>query len=330
MTQFDDWMPTRVFWQEGAPSMEWMLVGRRRFTRPFFEDTIQELLRHPFHHAFRRHTPLDELDSIAAANGSAPPKGFIFHMSRCGSTLLAQSLAAVDRHIVLSEPPPVDSILRSHFRDARITTAQRARWLRSLLTVMGRMREDVEDGLFVKFDCWSIAEIAVVRSAFPDVPWIFLYRDPIEVLVSQLRQPSLWAVPGSLSPAVLGIEPAELAGIPRDEHCARLLGRICQIAHDSFLSETGGLLVNYLELPQFCYTGMLRHFGLHLTSSEIETIRQTGQNYSKTPGLQFEPDAESKRQSASAREKELAEEWIAPHVAQLETRRTLAHAAARI
>ena len=42
-----------------------------------------------------------------------PPSGFIFHMSRCGSTLAARMLAASPRNIVLSEADPIDYVLRA-------------------------------------------------------------------------------------------------------------------------------------------------------------------------------------------------------------------------
>jgi hypothetical protein len=36
------------------------------------------------------------------------PDGFVFHMSRCGSTLVAQMLAVVPDHVVVSEAEPLD------------------------------------------------------------------------------------------------------------------------------------------------------------------------------------------------------------------------------
>ena len=46
----------------------------------------------------------DLLDQAAAEPG-IDPTGFIFHLARCGSTLVSQMLAALPEHIVLSEAP---------------------------------------------------------------------------------------------------------------------------------------------------------------------------------------------------------------------------------
>jgi hypothetical protein len=306
------WMPTRISWETGSPQVEWLLLGDQRFTHPFFEETVQQALLHPFHQAFRRTTPIDTL----AAHPSLPVKGFIFHMSRCGSTLLCQSLAALERNIVLSEAPAVDSILRAHLRDPAITHARRAVWLRSLLSALGRKRHPAEEGVFVKLDCWNIAELPVIRETFPDVPWIFLYRDPVEVLVSQMRQRALWAVPGALPQSVLGLDSASM---PHDEYCARMLGRICQIALDHFRQYTRGIPVNYNELPDFCFSEMLDHFHLDLREDELHQMRQATARNSKSPGQAFEPDQQAKQNAATDRIRELAHRWIEPFYAQLES-----------
>lgn len=311
MPEVDGWMPVRVSWETGSPQVEWLLLDDQRFTLPFFEDTLQQALLHPFHQAFRRTTPLQALTSRTGL----PVKGFIFHMSRCGSTLVSQALAALDRNVVLSEAPAVDSILRAHLRDPGITASKRAQWLRSILSALGRKRHHTEDGVFVKFDCWNIPELPVVREAFPGVPWIFLYRDPVEVLVSQMRQRAQWTVPGALPPAVLGVDPTNM---PHDEYCARLLGRICEIALDHFQNSTGGLLVNYREL---CFSKMLAHFHLALRGDELDRMRQAIARNSKSPSQTFEPDRQAKQDAATDRIRELAERWIEPFYAQLETLR---------
>ena len=40
------------------------------------------------------------------------PSGFIFHMSRCGSTVISQMLAALAEHVVVSEAGPIDALAR--------------------------------------------------------------------------------------------------------------------------------------------------------------------------------------------------------------------------
>src|SRR5262249_22714547 len=93
------WLPAAVHLRDSKPIVEWTYFGSRQPTEPFFSDSLGICRRTPFARLFEHHTPL-ELSSDGAA-----PSGFIFHMSRCGSTLIAQMLAALPRAVVISEAP---------------------------------------------------------------------------------------------------------------------------------------------------------------------------------------------------------------------------------
>ena len=51
------------------------------------------------------------IEALSELPPGVPIAGFIFHMSRCGSTLLSQALAAFESNIVVSEAAPLRSIL---------------------------------------------------------------------------------------------------------------------------------------------------------------------------------------------------------------------------
>ena len=80
--------------------VDWGCLGKERFTDPLFEQTIDVCLRHPFNLLFRHQTPIELLGEVAATFPMVPPSGFIFHLSRCGSTLVSQMLAALPQNIV--------------------------------------------------------------------------------------------------------------------------------------------------------------------------------------------------------------------------------------
>jgi len=42
------WVPVDLYWQDESPVIDWGYMGERRFTHPFFNDTIGESFRHPF------------------------------------------------------------------------------------------------------------------------------------------------------------------------------------------------------------------------------------------------------------------------------------------
>ena len=107
-------MPIRLFWQGSEPLVEWCYLGRERFTHPFFDSTIQLALQRPFNSLFRQHTTMAALGEWSQRSPGMRPSGFIFHMSRCGSTVVSQMLAALAEHVVVSEAGPLDALARAH------------------------------------------------------------------------------------------------------------------------------------------------------------------------------------------------------------------------
>ena len=113
------WLPIRAWSRDGEWRVDLCWFGEQRLTQPFYRDEVDLALRLPFNQAFRRDTPLVTLLDWQAISPGLTPSAFIFHASRCGSTLLAQMLARLDSHIVLSEPPPLDQLLRAHYASSQ-------------------------------------------------------------------------------------------------------------------------------------------------------------------------------------------------------------------
>jgi hypothetical protein len=63
---------------------------------------------------------------------------------------------------------------------------------RNLILAMGRKRISDHRAHFIKFTSYNILFIEFIHQVFPDVPCLFLYRDPAEVMVSYLRQGAGW------------------------------------------------------------------------------------------------------------------------------------------
>jgi hypothetical protein len=201
-------------------------------------------------------------------------------------------------------------------------TEQRIEWLRSMVAALGQPRAGDESRYFIKFDAWHIREWPLIRAAFPGVPWIFLYRDPIEVLVSQVSKAGSWTLPGYLPPQALGLEFSDLARIPRDEYCGRVLALILQSAASAIEDPAGnGRLVHYHELPQAVWSGLASHFRTTFEDAEIETMKEAANYDAKAQGLPFTPDSERKRNSASPRLLRISEEWLSPWYQRLESKR---------
>jgi len=254
------WVPVAV---SGA-AVTWRLLPGHCFTHPFFDDT----LRHHYNAPVRT-TTIQEAAAWVAAHPGMPPTGLVFHMSRCGSTLVAQMLAAIEENRVMSEPPAIDGVLRQ----------RNVAHLHTIVSALGQPAE-AETRYFLKVDCWHIHEYPIVRDAFPSTPAVFLFRDPVEVIASQMRSPGEWT--------------AHL-GANREEGIANLLAGMLEAAlrHSDTLR-----FIEYTELPEAVF-GM---FGIEWASTQQQKMRLAATRDAKSPGLEFSTRAsthsETVRQAA--------------------------------
>jgi hypothetical protein len=305
-TSLDGWTPIRVHWRD-EPVVEWCWTSDLVFSDPFFVQTIERALRLPYSLLFRRETPLDALDELEPG---LEPSGFVMHVSRCGSTLVSQMLASVPQHLVLSEPVPVDHIL-----SVASPEAARVSWLRGMISALGRRRRGDERGYIVKLDAWHACHLATVRRAFPEVPWLFLFREPVEVLASQLRHRGAQMVPGALDPALFGLDREAIVRMPQEEYCARVLAAICRSALEH--RDGRALFVDYRELPDAVLERVLDAFGLDCDAAERTTMEDVARYDAKNPFLPFPGiDAAGNREVSPAL-REAADRWVRPLYEQL-------------
>jgi hypothetical protein len=305
------WLPTDIAFA-AEPFVDWAHYAGLPLDAPFFEESVQQVRHRPFNAVFKHRTSLETLMRGASA-APRPPDGLIFHMSRCGSTLVSQMLAAVTRHTVLSEAPAIRAAVQIE-SDA----ADRYRGLvAAMVSALGRRRSDDVGGLFVKLDAWHAMALPLFRRAFPDTPWVFLYRDPLEVMVSQIRVRGMHLVGGIVAPATFGIDPD---GLSLDEYGARVLASICDAAAEG-LALGGGLLVNYRELPDAVFTRILPHFGVAASAEDEAAMRAAAGRDAKAPYAAFKPDSESKRREATPALAAIVERCMAPSHARLEALR---------
>ena len=314
------WTPIRVYWQDDEPMVDWCFLGKERFTDPFFDQTIDRCLRSPFRMLFRHQTPIAALGDLVGLRPTVPPAGFVFHMSRCGSTLVSQMLAAHRDHIVISEAAPIDTVLQSHRRRSEIGDERRIEWLRGLLAAYGQAGCGPTQRVIVKFDSWSVLDLPLVDRAFPDVPWVFVYRQPVEVLASHARERGSQMVPGMLSPALPGLDRRAVGVHSLDEYAARVLAAVCAAAVQHHpLGRC--MLVNYVDLPSAVGNDICPFFGVASTSEDYDRMAQVAQFHGKRRHDRFEPDDRPKQQTASRQLRELAHQWVDPWYERLEALR---------
>ncbi|MDE2369614.1 MAG: hypothetical protein KGN16_11635 [Burkholderiales bacterium] len=304
------WLPMHAGLREGRLETELCWFGERRLLEPFFDDSLAAVMQQPFNAVFRHRLPIETLAQWLEVHPGLPPRGFVFHMSRCGSTLLGQVLAASAARRVVSEAAPIDAVLRV---GAAVDDATRGAWLRTMLGMLGQPADAAERSLYVKFDSWHTHHLPLVATVHPEVPWVFLIREPVEVIVSHLRRPGAQMVPGMLGFTLPGLDPVAAATLPRAEYIARMLGWICEAAEQALLAEPGrGLVVDYADWPATLEGALLPHFGLRTAGPEAAAMQAALRRDAKNPSFDFAPDAESKRRDAGAEVHAAAERWVQP------------------
>lgn len=312
---FRDWSPLRIYENDGRFFVDWIFLGRERFIEPFFEDTMQILLHEPFNLAFRHQTPIDFLGEIYEKSRGVAPKGFIFHVSRCGSTLVSQMLASLEKNIVISEASVIDKIVRANASDE-----QKAVWLRWIVNALAQKRFGTEENFFVKFDSWGVLDLPLIEKAFPEVRWIFMYRNPIEVIVSNLRQPGAQMIPGAVEKIFPQMNLFEILQFSIEERFARTIAAFCQSAIENANSKPGKF-INYNQLPDAVTADICEHFGVPFSAKEIETMRNSSKFNAKTPQQKFSPDSVKKRKEANEKVIYFAEKFVQPLYERLENHR---------
>src|ERR1700741_2518881 len=108
-------LPVDAVVADGRPGLQWMDMSGAPLGEPFFQQTVERLRADGRRELF---TEFDVLLQLEKELDSVQPTGFIFHSSRCGSTLVANACRAIKNSIVLSEANAIDKLMARFFTDA--------------------------------------------------------------------------------------------------------------------------------------------------------------------------------------------------------------------
>jgi len=302
------WTPIRFDFSQPAPTVVWADLTAERFVDPFFDETVARWLTGP--HA--RPLVRTGLEALAALDvePSLEPAGMIFHLSRCGSTLVSRLLREVPGVVVVAEPAPLNALLRlDHDRVDEVTLA---RLVRLLVRALGRCRHGDERQLVLKCTSWNIRRRAVLAAAFPDVPWIWVQRDPVRVLASLFAEPPGWlglaARPGRAA-QLFGLDPAALPAMARVEFAARVLGAMLDAAATD---PARRLLIDYDDLPGAVWQRVAPHFGLEADAAAIDRMIEGSRFYSKDAASRVFTGDAAERRPATDEMRDAAERFAGP------------------
>jgi hypothetical protein len=305
---------------DGRPGLQWMDMSGVSLAEPFFQQTVDRA------RGCRRElfTEFDVLLQLEKELDSVQPTGFIFHSSRCGSTLLSNACRAINNTIVLSEANVIDKLVARFVTDpGDVKTSLYSVFLRGVVHALAQRRTGNEEHFFIKFACCSFAQIDRIRRIWPNVPWVFLYRDPVETIVSNLKDVPPWLLDNDrrVLASIVGASPDEVAQMPLEELCARTIGSLFSAAHG--LANDHSMLLNYKQLNVPVISSVLRFFKVSPSTTELETIEHGIQIYSKEPSRTrtFVADTDVKQKLASDTVREAAAKWATEPYQLLEQKR---------
>lgn len=271
------WTPVRVDFSGPAPAVDWADLSAERFVEPFFDQTIARWASGP------RARPLVRtgLEALVALDSepSLEPAGMIFHLSRCGSTLVSRLLGRLPGVVVLAEPAPLNALLG--LEADRIDEATLIGVVRLLVRALARRRHGDERRVVLKCTSWNIRRRAVLAAAFPDTPWIWVQRDPARVLASILAKPPGWLEVQAAPPRaawLFGLDPAAVPVMTRAEFAARGLGAMLEAAATD---PARRLCIDHADLPAAVWQRAAPQVGLETDAQAVELMIEESRFYSK-------------------------------------------------
>jgi hypothetical protein len=273
------WTPVRFDFSGPAPMVDWADLSAERFVEPFFDQTVERWASGPGARQLVR-TGLEAL--VALDNEpSLDPVGMIFHLSRCGSTLVSRLLGTLPGVVVIAEPSPLNALLG--LDPDRVDQAALVQVVRLVVRALGRCRHDDDRQLVLKCTSWNIRQRAVLAAAFPDTPWVWVQRDPVRVLASLLARPPGWlGLRGAPRRAAqtFGVDPTAVPAMTPAEFAAHALGAMLEAAA---IDPARRLCIDHADLPAVIWQRVAPHFGIEADAAAIDRMIEQSRFYSKDP-----------------------------------------------
>jgi hypothetical protein len=271
------WTPVALGLAPEGGTVDWGDLAGWRFAEPFFDQTVDRWAGGSEARLVR--TDLGALEALDGAP-SLDPSALIFHLSRCGSTLVSRLLAQLPGTLVIVEPRPVNTLLIAD--PAMLDESEAARLLRLLVRALGRRRFEDERHYVLKLSSWNVARLDLFRRAFPGVPLIWVQRAPAEVLASTQADPPGWSALSRMPATqwLFGIPAGEAATLDATGFAARALATL--LAKAQTAEEL--TVIDYRELPDAIWTRLAPAIGLAPDATDIARLREEARYNAKDPG----------------------------------------------
>jgi len=291
----------------------WVDLSHVTLKEPFYNHEISRLAKNEGWTAGRT-TSWDDVINIANIFEPASPSAVIFHVSRCGSTLLTNLFRGVADGIALSEAAPVNHLNKSLHEAMATISPEKAEFTRCVMRALVTLYTRLYDSpLVIKAHTASILRLREYRSIWPDAPFIINVREPVEVLVSNMEKPADWArtiVQPSHIPNIFGFDSAAIRTMSLEEYCARAIGEFYGSAVTNL--DENCSVIDYQDIGPSNIEAILEGFGLNPSIYfKPDIVRKIFAIYSKdwTKTRDYVDDRVQKHELASAKLRKFAEQW---------------------
>lgn len=288
-------------------TVRWLRADIGNLTEPFFAPSIS-LMRACVPVPLESETDLETIAAGSRHLTPMEPAGIIIHMTRCGSTAVANALRTAERTTVLSEAAPVDSVMHlSLSRSPSLMTLGR-RVLPAIVAVFANCQGAPARKLIIKCGLEGAAFLPLIRDVWPRVPCLILVRDPLEVMVSNIQRPAPWLM--LLKSRTEGA-PADDSNQDREwvELASKTLGNMCGEMHRHLYESC--FVLDHSRLSPTAVLEVADRFGLQFTSDGREEFHRSLRQYSKDRKRTFEDDTAAKQSGADDWLKECVAKWAA-------------------
>jgi hypothetical protein len=303
------WTPVRVDFSGPIPAVDWADLSEERFDEPFFDQTAARWASGPRASQLVR-TGLDALVALDR-EPSLEPAGMIFHLSRCGSTLVSRLLGTLPGVVVVAEPSPLNALLGLDPR--RVNQGALVQIVRLVVRALGRRRHGDEQQMVLKCTSWNIRHKALLAAAFPDTPWIWVQRDPAQVLASLLAEPPGWLRMQQWPQQAkqrFGLDPTAVPAMTRVEFAAQVVGSL--LAAAAATEPAGRICIDHAELPDAIWQRAAPHVGLAVDAAAIRRMTEESRFYSKDAEPRIFTGDVPERRQVTDEMREAAERFALP------------------
>lgn len=282
-----NWIPVNLIQKDNEIYFEWIYLGDLKYADPFFDETIAKCKSHAYNSKpFKVVSTVENLIEWSGELISVELKSLVFHVSRCGSTMLSQSLASSPENIMVSEAPIIDQILRSEL----FSVDKKSLLIKSVIKLLGQERFQEQQHLIIKLDAWHIFKASYLRSIFPEIPFALLYRNPTEVLKSHQKMMGMHMVPNLLPSIIFGISAKEINEISFEQYGGLVVEKYFQGFLDFYKRDQNVVMLNYNEGMKTVIEKFIAFVRVDYANEELEKMYDRLKRHSKNENAVFAGD----------------------------------------